>query len=526
MKNALLFLLIPISYIGYSQVPSYYNDVNINATGTALKNELSSKVIHTHHTDLSYTPGVWNALKQTDLTAPGSGKVILIYGYDDTDNTPSTDRTRSIHQNGGGTTDWNREHVYPKSLGNPNLGTSGAGADAHHLRPADVSRNSKRGNRKFSDGSGNSTITPQGYWYPGDEFKGDVARMMMYMYIRYGNRCLPSNVGIGAVAASDANMLQLFLRWNAEDPVSSLELQRNPILEELQGNRNPFIDNPAFATSIWGGPQAENRFGDTDGGGNTLCRSTVANFPYLESFETDFGEWKQAVSSDDFNWTRHRGKTSSSYTGPGGAALGTYYIYMESSRPNYSRKKAILYSPCYELSGVHQASISFRYHMYGASSMGSLDVEISLDGKNWSSIWSRSGNQGNSWKTATIDVSDYAGKKIQLRLNGVTGTTWKGDMAIDGIHLTTDISQQSSIEERAMIPVWDFSIVGVDSDSITLEVSSKEGQQYRMLDYAGQLVKEGTLYTNVIPIEGLQPGLYFVSLKRRNSIITKKFIKR
>ena len=80
--------------------------------------------------------------------------------------------------------------------------------------------------------------------------------MMMYMYIRYGNRCLPKNVGVGNTVSSDNNMIQLFLKWNAEDPVSQLELQRNPILENIQGNRNPFIDNPAFATQIWGGPQA------------------------------------------------------------------------------------------------------------------------------------------------------------------------------------------------------------------------------------------------------------------------------
>jgi hypothetical protein len=47
---------------------------------------------------------------------------------------------------------------------------------------------------------------------------------------------------------------------DVEDPVSHLEINRNTILEGVQGNRNPFIDNPAFATAIWGGPQAQNRF--------------------------------------------------------------------------------------------------------------------------------------------------------------------------------------------------------------------------------------------------------------------------
>lgn len=273
MKKIIL-LLLSVPVIGYSQIPSYYNDVNLTLSGTVLKNELADKVTNTHTTFLSYTPGVWDALKQTDLEPSDPSKVVLVYGYSDTDGNSVTDRTRGVNNNGGGSTDWNREHVYPKSLGNPNLGTQGPGADAHHLRPSDVQRNSSRGSRKFADGLGNSGPTSQGHWYPGDEWKGDVARMMMYMYIRYNNRCLPKNVGVGAAATGDSNMLHLFLEWNAEDPVSPLELQRNPILENIQGNRNPFIDNPAFATQIWGGPQAEDRFGN---GNDTQAPTIPAN---------------------------------------------------------------------------------------------------------------------------------------------------------------------------------------------------------------------------------------------------------
>lgn len=73
-------------------------------------------------------------------------------------------------------------------------------------------------------------------------------------------------------------MIKLFLQWNAEDPVSILEIQRNEYLGDLantyaQGNRNPFIDNPYLATLIWGGPQAENKW-------STL--STI-NYDYKEN---------------------------------------------------------------------------------------------------------------------------------------------------------------------------------------------------------------------------------------------------
>ncbi len=265
MKKILTLLLLTISFSVFTQIPTYYNDVNFNQTGIALKNALAIKIINTHITNLSYTPGVWDALKQTDLDPADPSKVLLIYGWNDSDSDITNDRSRDKDQNGGGSGVWNREHTYPKSLGNPNLGTTGVGADAHNLRPCDAQRNSSRSNRKFENGSGNSGATAAGNWYPGDEWKGDVARMIMYMYLRYGSQTLPSGVAVGSSVPSDSNMLTLFLEWNAEDPVSDLEIQRNPILQGLQGNRNPFIDNPAFATQIWGGPQAEDLFGNGNG---------------------------------------------------------------------------------------------------------------------------------------------------------------------------------------------------------------------------------------------------------------------
>ncbi|MEQ3500875.1 endonuclease [Tenacibaculum sp. SSH1-16] len=240
-----------------SELSEYYKDVDFTLTGSSLKDVLATEIINSHTTFLDYTPDVWNVLKQSDLDPNDNSKVVLIYGHDDTDGNYVTDRTRSKDANGGNTGDWNREHVYPKSLGNPNLGTSGPGADAHHLRPSDVTFNSQRGNKLFAAGTGNAGDV-SGNWYPGNEWKGDVARMMMYMYLRYGDRCLPKNVAVGSVTASDSNMVTLLLQWNAEDPVSDLEIQRNNAVANAQGNRNPFIDNPYLATVIWNGDAAEN----------------------------------------------------------------------------------------------------------------------------------------------------------------------------------------------------------------------------------------------------------------------------
>lgn len=262
MKNY-FFILFP--FLCVAQMPAYYNSIDFDLEGDALKAQLATLITDTHTTELVYTPDVWNALKQSDLDPENPENVLLIYGYDDSDANVANDRTRdkdlSCHtSNCAGL--WVREHVYPRSLGDPNLEFEGPGADAHHLRSIDNSMNNSRSNRPFADGSGNATTLTGGNFYPGDEWKGDVARMMMYMYVRYGTQCLATEVGMGSTSYSNfGDMPNIFLEWNAEDPVSQYEMNRNGILQNMQGNRNPFIDNPYIATILWNGPDAEDSWG-------------------------------------------------------------------------------------------------------------------------------------------------------------------------------------------------------------------------------------------------------------------------
>lgn len=264
MKKIFGLFLFLLSVNLIAQIPSYYNGVNLTLTGMALKSELSQKIINTHTNQLTYT-NVWSVLQQTDLDPTNSSNVLLLYGYNDGDSNPITDRTRSKNNNGGSTGQWNREHTYAQSLATPSMNTSSpnAGTDAHHLRSTDVQMNGNRGNRLFASGSGNAG-TSGSNWYPGDEWKGDVARMMMYMYLRYPSQCKPNNVGVGTSVAIDPSMITLFLQWNADDTVSVYETNRNVILEGQQGNRNPFIDNPYLATLIWGGQNAQDKWNMTN----------------------------------------------------------------------------------------------------------------------------------------------------------------------------------------------------------------------------------------------------------------------
>ena len=171
----------------------------------------------------------------------------------------------------------------------------------------------------------------------------------------------------------------------------------------------------------------------------TGCLNGVST-PYGEGFETGIGAWTQD-SGDDLDWIRDANGTPSRNTGPASAVEGSFYLYVEASGNGigYPNKRAIITSPCIDLGPATEATFSFKYHMFGANGFGSLDLEASNDeGATWTSIWSRSGNQGNSWQTATVDLAAYLGTGVQLRFNRLTGTTWRADAAIDDISLITD----------------------------------------------------------------------------------------
>ncbi|WP_405604452.1 endonuclease [Polaribacter sp. Asnod1-A03] len=285
IKKLLFLFIITLTSIGFSQEQYYFN-VDLTLTGIQLKDELAAKIIATHTRTLEYTsngPDVWDATKATDEYTENTDEVVLFYGWEegrDQDITNDYSRDKDLQDTGNSsiTEVWNREHVFPKSLANPVLDTDvpGPATDGHHLRAADRTRNSTRNNRKYGRGSGNSDFSSDTYnglsgantpaWYPGDEWKGDAARMIMYMYLRYGEVCLPTAVGVGSTEFTPDEMIDLFLDWNAEDPVSDIEIARNNYHEDTrnyaaQGNRNPFIDNPYLATRIWGGTSAEDRWG-------------------------------------------------------------------------------------------------------------------------------------------------------------------------------------------------------------------------------------------------------------------------
>ncbi|BDU51382.1 endonuclease [Haliovirga abyssi] len=227
---------------------NYYDSIGTE-TGSALKSKLNDLI--DNQTELSYSQA-YNALIVTDRDPNNSNNVIEIY----------TGRSVNGPKKYDGGKGWNREHVWAKTHGD--FGTKmGPGTDLHHIRVADVSVNSDRGSKEFDNGgTPNSEATEcnsdSDSWEPRDEVKGDIARMLFYMAVRYegehGEPDLKMSEDINDYSkAPTIGKLSVLLEWNREDPVSETEIRRNNIIDkDYQHNRNPFIDHPEYAERIWG----------------------------------------------------------------------------------------------------------------------------------------------------------------------------------------------------------------------------------------------------------------------------------
>ena len=151
-------------------------------------------------------------------------------------------------------TSYNKEHVWPQSSFNE---ASPYKSDMHHLRISNSTTNSTRSNYYF-----NLPTSPTSKWqvgssrfFPGDLDKGDVARMLMYMAVRYRNdnfRLIVAESGRTSNAPSRTmGNLAVLYQWHLEDPVDDFERNRNQVIFETQNNRNPFIDHPELFEAIW-----------------------------------------------------------------------------------------------------------------------------------------------------------------------------------------------------------------------------------------------------------------------------------
>ncbi|KAA3649936.1 MAG: hypothetical protein DWP95_01745 [Proteobacteria bacterium] len=246
-------------------IGDYYATVD-DTDATTLRNSLHE--IIDDHTSFPYSGGTdtWEVLAFADEDPTDPSKVWLIYKND------------SYTYFGGGEQDYNREHTWPQSYGfhRDTLGTDNtARTDAHHLMISDKIYNQNRDNKYFNNCTSGCTEMPttfnqgvggpgQSNWTNGSVFevwdfrKGDIARAMFYMDVRYAGDIsgepdlqLTDNAGLINTGDPYMGLLSVLIDWHNQDPVDSYETERNERVYSYQGNRNPFIDHPEWVECIF-----------------------------------------------------------------------------------------------------------------------------------------------------------------------------------------------------------------------------------------------------------------------------------
>ena len=280
---------------------TYYNSVS-NLPNDKLLEGLASLSLSNHKHYTSYDE-IRGGNAYSDKDPKNSSKLLDFYtGW-------------SIDNDWTGGDDWNREHVWCQSLsvnsqGTKLFGTTGAGSDIHHIRPSIASINSARNNGLFTDSDHCGSIKLSEYYYKGDKYpeyigqftgcynngqdyweprketKGDVARILLYVYMHYSTDITAnkgvdkrgdldmSNIVYTSTKTEDA-AFDLLVSWNTIDPVDSFEKNRNEYCASVTGVRNPFIDHPEYVDAIWG--DGTSTGGGTSSGGNTSGDSSNEN---------------------------------------------------------------------------------------------------------------------------------------------------------------------------------------------------------------------------------------------------------
>ena len=254
MKKLFFYLFTIISITLIAQPTNYY-DSCIGLSGDELRTELHN--IIKDHQSFSYTT-TKTILREADEDYNNPANILLVYTGNSIDKFDFASNFEPDF--------WNREHVWPKSHGDFDAGDPfevPAYTDAHNLKPVDHSMNTLRGEKDFDNGGNvalNGDIETECYttsstFEPRDEVKGDIARMIFYMDLRYeggtGEPNLVAVEGLTTYPNPQIGSLSTLLQWHEQDPPDAFEKRRNDVIYKWQGNRNPFIDYPQFVDYLF-----------------------------------------------------------------------------------------------------------------------------------------------------------------------------------------------------------------------------------------------------------------------------------
>lgn len=254
-----------VASISQASIESYYGSLETKS-GYELKSALKA-VIKEGHVAQSYESLIKvYAKSDIDTTYEKDGTILDIYSEDPQTKDPYAYRPEDacgVYKGEGHC--YNREHLFPQSAFGKRPPMK---SDFFHIYPTDGYVNSRRGHLPFGEVGIPSWTSQNGskigkntfgkfkgeVFEPIDEFKGDIARALLYFAVRYEDEIITFKHEMlnGTKTQVYADwFIALLLKWHRQDPVSKHEIKRNEEGFKYQGNRNPFVDHPEWAEKIW-----------------------------------------------------------------------------------------------------------------------------------------------------------------------------------------------------------------------------------------------------------------------------------
>ncbi|WP_299100687.1 endonuclease [uncultured Winogradskyella sp.] len=590
MKHIYLLFLF-IAGIGFAQIPSNYYDSAAGLTEYALKTELKN-IISNGHVDQGYGDLYTGYVTTfTDTEYENDGSILLYY----TENPNGTDPYGYNHgSNNCGNYNsegdcYNREHLVPQSaFGSANPMRT----DIHHVIPSDGYANGQRGSFPFGtvssaswtsqNGSKRGSSSVSGYsgtvFEPIDEFKGDIARAVLYFAVRYESN-MDNYGGFDMFNGTENQALEdwaitLLLDWHYNvDPVDQQEIDRNNAAYNYQGNANPFVDHPEYANMIW------NPTTDTEAPSDPT--NLIASNPTDNTIDLNWTVSSDNVAVDSYdvymNGT-YSFNVDSNFATVTGLLPDTNYCFTVKAKDAAGNESNFSNQSCETTTnngtGGGSDCLVETFENLSTSSGSYTDVTwTGDDGGTWNATDARTDQNLNtraitvrngsltlpttsggigSLTVTTQRVFSGGSGTFNLKVNGtLVGTIAYGDteqtITIPNINIENNVSividGNTGTGNRVMFDDLSYTCyagLSLDDHStntvklypnpvnnqLTVALNSNIDTTIEIYDILGKLILNSEINkTSTLNVENLKTGIYIIKISQGDSTITKKLVK-
>ncbi len=456
MKRFVSSILLLLLVVCATAQKEYYTSVDGIKGGATLKTALYNLI--KNHKQISYGSGAsstWGAFYTTDAVIEnGQRRVLDMYSSE----------KRYFGSKGSAVSGMNIEHSVAKSWWGG--AKNNAYCDIHHLNPSDQNANSRKSNYplgELTSVSWDNGVTfvgkaivdgkSENAYEPCDEYKGDFARVFMYMFTCYQDLTWEytwMNYEKSTYPTLKPWAVELLLKWHKQDPVSEKEVNRNNAVYAVQGNRNPYVDYPQLADYVWGDSInfVFHLTGEVeDGGGNG--GSTDGGNGGSDDVEIIDG-WKiylnENFDGSSMKFTTYEGVGYYPWTLNSQYKYAVASSYVSSSKTNHDAESWLL-SPFFDFSNDSIATVSFDYVIRYCESgkaaehhtlMICNDFDGDVENATWEKIEFGATENTTDWtltKTGDIEIPQkYMGEKAVTIAFFYKGTETKaGTFEIDNV---------------------------------------------------------------------------------------------